>query len=211
MTDTMSRSSFLEDMIRDYYNENIQTSVGQAVVIGQAIVASGPGANVLVFGCGNDSMLWHKLNRDGYTLFLESAGSWLRRVKERWPRLNIERIKYGDRTVESSLPIDEQELQRFPIPPSIGSRQWDVVIIDAPNGHKPTAPGRSLPIFWTSLVASEAAHVFVDDYDRPLERAYVDHFLCARRPWSATIPRSFLARKRNKAVMLWSIGAPSRR
>lgn len=190
-----------------HYAESIQISRGQAAVIGAAIAGAGDGAKVLVFGCGNDSPLWAAMNPGGRTVFLENHKAWLGEARARCPDLDIREVSYRGRSVEHSLPIDETELARFPVPDVVAECAWDVILIDSPMGSKPTMPGRSLPIWWASQVARPTTHVFVDDYRRALERAYADHFFRSRRPWNIEVPRVYRHGIRNAGVMLWSVGA----
>lgn len=196
----------LSDIIDEHYRSDIQMSAGQIYAIGSAIRSAGPGASVLIFGCGNDSNLWNKINDDGSTVFIEDAHPWIDKMRTRHPELNIEEVSYGDRTVESSLPIDEDALADYPIPECMLSRQWDVIVIDSPRGHKPWLPGRSLPIYWSYKVAQPDTQVFIDDCSRQLEKIYADYFFCSRRPWSVVVPRIVQAGKPVKASLLWVFG-----
>jgi hypothetical protein len=196
----------LQHIIAEHYNPNIQMSAGQIIAIGSAIRAAAPGGNVLIFGCGNDSVLWSKINSDGFTLFLEDDASWIEKVRARQPDLTIAHVSYGERTVENSMPIDEDALAAHPVPPEMQTRPWDVIVIDAPRGHKPWLPGRSLPIYWSAKVALPETHVFIDDYSRRLERAYGDRFFRAAHPWCAVVPRLIQRGNKTTSSLLWVIG-----
>lgn len=196
------------DLIERHYDPQTQISTGQAQVIGAALAAAGPAAKFLVFGCGNDSVLWQSLNAGGTTLFVEDNVKWIRTTKRRLPHLWIEPIDYADRKVGTSLPVDEAALATYPVPEILRARDWDVILIDAPAGFAARLPGRSLSIYWSSLIANPRTHVFVDDYERPLERAYGDHFFRNKRQWNVEVPRVTRLGKRNKGMMLWSVGAP---
>lgn len=188
------------------YNHNIQMSLGQVQAIVAAIRASGPECKLLIFGCGNDSDFWHAVNATGKTVFLENHARWLAKAKKRNPSLDIRQVDYGHRTVENSLPIDEPSLRLHPMPQVMLEEAWDVVIIDSPMGYRKSSPGRALPIYWTSAVATPRAHIFVDDYERKLERKYADHFLNARRTWYSIVPRQVKGSSASAGEMLWSIG-----
>ncbi len=164
-----------------YYNKNIQLSLTQIEAIACAIVSRGPGANVLIFGCGNDSALWHALNPDGYTLFVENSRTWADEMKKLNSELNIQHYYYpAEIRVANSIPIDLASLRRVKTPKWISDRMWDVVLVDGPAGYKGDAPGRALPIYWASRFSSKSSHVFVDDSERAVEREYSDHFLASR-------------------------------
>ena len=175
--------SSLTDLLRQNYNPATQMSLGQSMVIASAIRSSGPGANVLIFGCGNDSGLWLSSNEAGYTMFVEDNPAWAKRTRRANPDMNIREISYGPVSVETSLPVDEAALSQNALPAFLRERKWDVILIDAPAGSAPDKPGRALPIYWSSLIASDTTHVFIDDYTRELERTYGDHFFRSRRPW----------------------------
>lgn len=198
------------DKIDAGFHPETQMTTGQIFAIAAAISAMGPKPNVLVFGLGNDSPLWHSLNEGGYTRFVEDNAKWLKMQKERFPYLNIEQISYGDRTVATSLPLKTEELDRYPVPQCLLGKQWDVIVVDSPMGHQSHRPGRSLSIYWTWKIAGPQCQVFVDDYNRPLERTYADYFFRSRRPWNVEIPRLVRKGEKSGGMLLWSMGLPSR-
>lgn len=168
----------IEACISKHYNKKIQLSLTQIEAIASAIVSKGPGANVLIFGCGNDSMLWNALNKDGYTLFVENSKTWADQMKELNPDLNIQHYFYPrEIRVSNSLPLDLPSLRKVKTPSWISDRSWDVILVDGPAGYKPDAPGRALPIYWSSRFSTKRSHVFVDDSERQVERELADHFL----------------------------------
>jgi glycosyltransferase involved in cell wall biosynthesis len=203
------KSQKLLEIMQEHHKPTIQLSMGQILAIGAAIRAAAPGANVLVFGCGNDSDLWSTINFDGFTQFVEHDPIWIERIRKRHPHLNIEEISYGDSTVAGTLPIDLVSLSASPVPQYLLSREWDVIVIDGPPGGTGSAPGRSLPIYWSSQIARAETHVFVDDYERTLERTYCDHFFRAKRPWCLEVPRVVQSGKPSRATMLWAMGLSS--
>jgi glucuronoxylan 4-O-methyltransferase len=52
-----------------------QMSRAEYTVITDELIKRGP-CKLLVFGCGNDSPVWHSLNRGGITVFIENDESW---------------------------------------------------------------------------------------------------------------------------------------
>lgn len=196
------------EIIRDRYDPLTQISTGQSYLVATALAACGPAAHFLIFGCGHDSPMWHALNHRGKTLFVEDHPEWLTNMRCNHPQLWVEAIDYGGRTVAQSLPIREEELAVYSLPSVLNAHEWDVILVDGPAGYNRAAPGRSLSIYWASLIACERTHVFLDDYHRPLEKAYGDHFLRSRRLWNIEVPRVTLLGKRSSGVMLWSVAAP---
>jgi hypothetical protein len=71
-------------------------------------------------------------------------------------------------------------------------------------GFKGSVPGRSLPIYWSSRIASAETQIFIDDYHRPLEKAYSDHFFHSTRPWSVVVPRIV-----DPSSLIWFFGVKS--
>ncbi|MFM9859754.1 hypothetical protein RUR49_14875 [Pseudoxanthobacter sp. M-2] len=188
------------------YRTDIQLSRHQAAIIGQTIWCSGPGSNVLVFGLGNDSLLWNKLNAHGRTVFVENNKTWAKDMRERWPELEIERVSYGKSTVESSLPIDEKALIEHPIPGFMRDIKWDVILIDGPMGFRSTSPGRALPIYWSYVTARECTHIFIDDCNRRLEGEYTAKFFPGTERVVVNVPRVMKLGKPSKEWMSWVVG-----
>ena len=50
--------------------------------------------------------------------------------------------------------------------------KWDVIIVDAPLGCCDAGPGRYQSIYTSYLLAQSGTHIFVDDYERKVERAF---------------------------------------
>jgi hypothetical protein len=148
------------------------------------------------------------MNENGYVLFLENNAGWLERTRQRFPQANIEPIAYGDTTVATSLPISEEKLAAVPVPEAVRRCVWDVILVDSPRGYKPHDPGRSLSIYWNSRVAGPRTQIFIDDYDRLLERDYTNHFIRSKRVWNLPIPRLVKGDQKARGTMLWSMGLP---
>jgi len=86
------------------------------------------------------------------------------------------------------------------LPDEVYEREWDLIMIDAPRGYFPEAPGRMGAIFSAAVMArnrkgSGATHVFLHDVDRKVEKMYAEEFLCRKnlvkavgRLWHFEIP-----------------------
>lgn len=86
------------------------------------------------------------------------------------------------------------------LPKEVYDRDWDVIMIDAPRGYFPSAPGRMGVIYSAAVMArgrkkAGVTHVFLHDVDREVEKLYAKEFLCMkyrvggiRRLWHFVIP-----------------------
>lgn len=156
-----------------------------------------PGHNVLVFGLGNDSPLWHKSvanleGRDGRVVFLEDdfvdkeAGvqrfdaitakySYLEAYKVHYSAsINGDFEKYmamDDGALAAELDITSQ------LPADLLDVIWDTIIVDTPLGCC-MGPGRYQSLYTSKVLAGRQAqkghstHIFVEDYERKEEREF---------------------------------------
>jgi hypothetical protein len=188
------------------YNDQIQLSRFQAQTIGSAVLSRRPGCRFLVFGLGHDTGLWLNLNRTGTTYFLETDTGWIDRTRVQYPELQVSLMPTFGLTVRSSISLRPKDLAAFPVIDELRGSRWDVILVDAPPGNGPTDPGRAVALFWAASLATAQTHVFVDDYERPLERRFTNRLIRDARPNAATIipaSREVPGRK-----LFWSIGAP---
>jgi glucuronoxylan 4-O-methyltransferase len=63
------------------------------------------------------------------------------------------------------------------LPVELGSRRWDVILVDGPAGYDDTQPGRMKSIYAASRLVAAGGRVFVHDCDRPAERAFTSRYL----------------------------------
>jgi glucuronoxylan 4-O-methyltransferase len=175
--------------------------------------------NMLVFGLGYDSLLWATLNHGGRTVFLEEDEDWIAKMREKHPELESHYVEYpADSMVTDAYDLlkyavsepecgpqarEELEFSRCKLalrnlPAEIYSREWDAIMIDAPRGYFPEAPGRMHAIYTSALLAytsTTPTHVFVHDVNRTVEDTYSNAFLCRHNLvaaqgslWHFTIP-----------------------
>lgn len=175
--------------------------------------------NFLVFGLGFDSLMWTSLNPRGTTLFLEEDPKWVQTVLKDAPTLHAHTVKYRTQLKEAkgllsaykSEPLcspqkavlrgnDQCKLALESLPDEVYEKEWDMIMIDAPRGYFPEAPGRMAAIFSAAVMArrrkgSGVTHVFLHDVDRRVEKAFADEFLCRKylkkavgRLWHFEIP-----------------------
>jgi len=145
-------------------------------------------ANFLVWGLGNDSEFWKQATK-GRVVFIEDNKQWFDMVKRDHPGLNQYLTSYStviDRDlalfqkgdIESINDLIRKNNQLLD-PLHLQTEQWDVILVDAPNGCHSTNPGRFGPMFTSKKIVDEQGHglIFVDDYQRDSERVLSDTIL----------------------------------
>lgn len=192
-------------IFKEYYSSEAQMSHIQIEAVSAAIRSRAPGCNMLVFGLGNDSPLWSNLNQGGYTLFIENSLQWISHMKGRHPTLNVEHMEYQT-TVEGSMKDPAALVRQATLPKFIEDRIWDVILVDGPMGYAPSLPGRALPLVWTSLVATSETHIFVDDYERHLEKSFADFLFSTRLANQSVVLQRPEKPRLNASSMLWLFG-----
>eukprot|EP00249_Psilotum_nudum_P028812 c38741_g1_i1 orf=303-1244(-) len=174
----------------------------QEIMVTAQILEKRSPCNFLVFGLGFDSLLWATLNFGGNTVFLEEDESWITQVAKKHPDLKAYHVKYGTTLTQAkkllatsrnekekcrpvqNLLNSECKLAIKGLPMEVYTTEWDVIMIDAPRGYFPAAPGRMTAIFSAGLIARGGSRVretdiLVHDIDRPVERDFSKEFLCA--------------------------------
>ncbi|KAK6645967.1 hypothetical protein PHAVU_L002346 [Phaseolus vulgaris] len=196
-----------------------QQSLSEITVTFDVLQALNRPANFLVFGLGHDSLMWAGLNPGGTTLFLEEDPKWVQTVLKDAPGLRAHTVHYRTQLREAdhllssyrsepacspataTLRGNERcKLALQNLPDEVYSREWDLIMIDAPKGYFPEAPGRMAAIFSAAVMArdrkgSGVTHVFLHDVDRKVEKVYAEEFLCRKqlvkgvgRLWHFEIP-----------------------
>jgi hypothetical protein len=122
-----------------------QLSKNQIHWIADELYAAGLGkgvsTNLLVFGLGKDSILWRKLNCLGRTVFIENWKEWINKILALDPSLEVYEVQYNT-TLDKADEFFSQPWS-LPVPSSVASDCFDVVLVDAPQGYStdPKAPG----------------------------------------------------------------------
>lgn len=142
-----------------------------------AAVRERPGCALLVFGCGNDSHFWERVNRDGTTAFLEDNPQWIADARARLATARVHAVQYGTRVSEWRRLLDRPSELIMDLPAEIGSRRWDVILVDGPAGYGDTQAGRMKSIYAASTLVAPGGRVFVHDCQRPAEQAFASRFL----------------------------------
>ncbi|KAK2969308.1 hypothetical protein RJ640_030849 [Escallonia rubra] len=195
-----------------------QQSMAEIRVSFDALRSLSP-CNFLVFGLGHDSLMWASFNPRGTTLFLEEDPKWVQTVLKDAPSLHARAVRYRTRLSESDylLKSYRSEPDCFPsksflrgndgcklaltgMPDELYDKEWDLIMIDAPRGYFPEAPGRMAAIYSAAVMArnrkgSGVTHVFLHDVNRRVEKLYAAEFLCKKhlvkaegRLWHFEIP-----------------------
>ncbi|KAK8478226.1 hypothetical protein V6N13_017358 [Hibiscus sabdariffa] len=175
--------------------------------------------NFLVFGLGYDSLMWSALNPNGNTIFLEEDQKWVQTVLKDAPSLHAHAVKYRTQLKEANDLLnhyrsepscypskaylrgnDKCRLALTGFPDEYYDTEWDLIMIDAPRGWFPEAPGRMAAIFSAAVMArnrkgSGVTHVFLHDVNRRVEKVFAEEFLCRKylvksvgRLWHFEIP-----------------------
>jgi uncharacterized protein (TIGR01627 family) len=155
---------------------DIQLSARELRTVIEAVAAR-PGGSLLVFGPGNDSLLWERVNAAGTTAFIESDAGWADRVRRRLTSAEVHHVDFTTRCGDWERLLDHPEELPLDLPADIRSRQWDVVLVDGPPGYAPSLPGRMSSIFEASRLVGPGGRVFVHDVERDAEAAFASRYL----------------------------------
>jgi hypothetical protein len=143
-----------------------------------------PATRFLVFGCGNDSPFWEKVNGDGTTIFLEDSKEWATRVAQRLTRSPLHLVTYDSELPQWQKLLDHPEQLQIELPDEVTASHFDVILVDGPAGYPEYfdeygahPPGRMKSIFMASQLARPGGRVFVHDCHREVELEYTARYL----------------------------------
>jgi glucuronoxylan 4-O-methyltransferase len=154
----------------------IQLSPGELSLIIDTVKAKAP-CNFLVFGLGNDSTCWLRINRGGKTVFVEDDTVWFRKVIPHGQKIKAHLVNYGTLIGQWKELLDSPRRLEMALPEEIENERWDVILVDGPAGWNDESPGRMKSIYHSSRLAGNSTDVFVHDCDREVEQIYCDRFL----------------------------------
>lgn len=143
------------------------------------IVCSRNGCNLLVFGVGRDSALWLIANQGGKTVFLEDSDKWLDKAKKEIPQIDARKITYCTKRSDwKEIYRRGDSVDRLNLPEDVLNTEWDVIVVDGPNGNSDNAPGRMLSISAASRLGRSklGADIFIHDFDREVEQVYARRY-----------------------------------
>ncbi|HKQ99752.1 MAG TPA: hypothetical protein VJT09_03710 [Pyrinomonadaceae bacterium] len=155
---------------------DIQLSPRELSLIIDAVKGKAP-CNFLVFGVGNDSRLWARINRGGKTVFIEDNRAWYRKVIAPDQNLKAYLVNYNTSINEWQTLLDSPPLLEMIWPDEVREERWDVILVDAPAGWNDESPGRMKSIFHAPRLAANSCDLFIHDCDRPIEKTYCERFL----------------------------------
>ena len=139
--------------------------------------------NLLVFGLGEDSYLWNKLNHNGKTVFLEDSEEWIGKFDKNL--LDIRKAKYTTLAKDhNDINFDENKL-KMDLDEDIENISWDMIVVDAPLGHGPPGrpykgPGRMQSIYEGHRLLRVGGICVIDDIGREIEQKYLLHYFGER-------------------------------
>ncbi len=140
-------------------------------------VKSTANCRLLVFGLGNDSLFWSRLNRSGMTIFLEDDKNWLEKITKRSKRIKAFPVTYNTRREDWRSLRESPSLLDMDLPDEVEKDKWDVILVDGPAGWKDFHPGRMKSIYLSARLIRDSGHVFVHDCEREVENVYSNRFL----------------------------------
>lgn len=154
----------------------IQFSVSQLRDIITTVKINAP-CRFLVFGLGNDSLLWSSLNKGGQTIFLEDNEYWFKKITQRFKNIKVFLVNYDTKRRDWRKLLEDTSLLKMSLPNEIEEKKWDIILVDAPAGFKDQHPGRMKSIFLSSKLIKDSGDIFVHDCNREVEDAYCNEFL----------------------------------
>ncbi|CAN1187697.1 Probable methyltransferase At1g27930 [Linum perenne] len=138
--------------------------------------------NFLVFGLGFDSLMWSSLNPHAPALNVHTV-QYPTRLKEAGRLLNSYRKEPLCSPKKTYLKGNYKcPLALAGLPDEVYEKEWDLIMIDAPRGWFPEAPGHMAAIFSAAVMTRERkgsgmTHLFLHDVGRKVEKTFAEEFL----------------------------------
>lgn len=154
--------------------KNILLKPDELVCIARSVV---PGCNFLVFGCGNDSPLWAKINKGGRTVFLEHDEDWMLSTLSANPELEVLLVHYDTRVSQWEELLGQDDKLMIQLPDCVTSTKWDVILVDGPTGYSEECIGRMKSIYMASKLVAPGGIILVHDMCRKVEKAYAKRYI----------------------------------
>lgn len=154
----------------------IQLTYDEVRIVMDAVRRKAP-CNFLVFGVGNDSRFWSRINGRGNTVFIEDNAKWFQEAIKADRRIRAYLVDYLTQRIQWQELLEYPDRLDMILPQEIEREKWDVILVDGPNGYEDITPGRMKSIFLSSRLAANSGDVFVHDCDREVEQVYSDRYL----------------------------------
>jgi hypothetical protein len=136
-----------------------------------------PRTSLLVFGCGNDSAFWEKVNRGGTVAFLEDDPRWAAETQKKLGTAAVHVVDYGTKRRQWRELLDDPSRLTMELPREIETTRWDVILVDGPAGFDDERPGRMKSIYAASRLVAPGGRVFVHDCERQVEDEFASRYL----------------------------------
>ena len=139
-------------------------------------IVKNPETKMLVFGLANDGQLWYNATNKN-TYFVEKKNVYLS-FNHFIPDDNIIEYSYKGMSVRNSYILTKREIESFTVPDKLKKlAPFDIILIDAPQGHKSSSSGRLLPIHWSiHSLSKKGTLIYLDDYNRQLETFCINKY-----------------------------------
>lgn len=161
--------------------------------------------NFLVFGLTRETLLWHSLNRNGRTVFVENNAYLVRGLESDRPEIEAYDIEAAaeetgemydligsvkEQAGKECRPVQNLLYSDCPLgvndlPNYVYDVEWDVILVDGPRGLKAgDSAGRMSAIFTAGVLArsrrsgERKVDVFVNEFEREVEWVCSEEFLC---------------------------------
>jgi len=160
--------------ILDKYHEGHEGTLCSKVEY--KLIIENLGFNMLVFGIGNDTDLWLKLNSE--VVFIEHSGDWAKTYRNRADVIDYDYwTKMWD--AKKILGGNHAKLYMDKLPSRVKDTHWGMIFVDAPTGYSTlrsrNCPGRFQSIYTASQMSAD--YIVVHDYDRRIEKTCCDLWL----------------------------------
>ena len=154
----------------------IQLSTTQLKAVSIIVKEEAP-CKLLIFGVGNDSLFWSKINKDGVTFFIENNELWYQAITGRSNELKVLLVDYDTKRSDWKRLLDLPSLLDMSLPNIIEKEKWDIILVDGPDGQNDQSTGRMKSIFLSSRLIKNSGDIFVHDCNREVEDVYCGKFL----------------------------------